>query len=165
MLSSEKTTQTKLLKWLKTLTPFAGKHIQANTNGWPDIFACVAGIYVGIEVKDKGKKPTKLQEVKLQQLRDAGGIGFYTDDVDSAKETLLAELYKRVVPRALVARTGQEPVRIVGKRAGYHPHDHTKYTLYTLEDECGNQFDVDMHQMDMYKHLADTDLKEVLKYI
>ena len=42
--------------------------------GVPDIVACIRGRLVGIEVKRAGKSPTPLQEHRMQEIRDAGGI-------------------------------------------------------------------------------------------
>lgn len=46
-------------------------------SGTPDIIACVNGNFVGIEVKREGAKPTKLQERRIKQIQEAGGIAIW----------------------------------------------------------------------------------------
>lgn len=43
--------------------------------GIPDIIACVAGFFVGIEVKGEKGKPSALQIHNLRKIDDAGGVG------------------------------------------------------------------------------------------
>lgn len=42
-------------------------------SGTPDVLACVAGRFVGIEVKTEEGKPSKLQSYRLKQIHQAGG--------------------------------------------------------------------------------------------
>jgi len=42
--------------------------------GLPDIFGCVGGFFVGLEVKQPGKKPSELQKLELKKIEEAGGI-------------------------------------------------------------------------------------------
>ena len=41
--------------------------------GVPDIVACIRGVFWGIEVKRKGKKPTPLQEKRGLEIQNASG--------------------------------------------------------------------------------------------
>lgn len=41
--------------------------------GVPDIIACIDGRLWGIEVKQAGLMPTKLQMARMQEIRQAGG--------------------------------------------------------------------------------------------
>lgn len=41
--------------------------------GIPDIACCILGAFWGIEVKREGKGPTKLQELRIKEIRKAGG--------------------------------------------------------------------------------------------
>jgi len=41
--------------------------------GVPDIIACIYGAFWGLEIKREGKKPTKLQEYRMQEIRRFGG--------------------------------------------------------------------------------------------
>jgi Holliday junction resolvase len=43
-------------------------------SGVPDIVACWRGRFVSIEVKREGKAPTKLQEARMREIVQAGGI-------------------------------------------------------------------------------------------
>ena len=54
--------------------------------GTPDISACFRGIFIAIEVKAPGKRPTELQKLRIQKIRDAGGFAFYTDNLQEVKE-------------------------------------------------------------------------------
>lgn len=49
-----------------------------------DFVCCFRGLYVAIEAKAPGKKPTKRQEKTMAQIRKAGGLAF----VVSNEETL-----------------------------------------------------------------------------
>ena len=46
------------------------------TAGIPDIIACVDGRFVAFEVKTETGRLTKLQEVTLGRIRDAGGRAY-----------------------------------------------------------------------------------------
>lgn len=56
--------------------------------GLPDLIGCICGLYVGIEVKMPGKKPTKLQAETLKRIRKAGGIATWVTSVEAALEWL-----------------------------------------------------------------------------
>lgn len=43
------------------------------SSGVPDIVCCYNGVFIGIECKAKGNKPTPLQEAQMQKIRQAGG--------------------------------------------------------------------------------------------
>lgn len=42
-------------------------------SGVPDIVVCFRGHFIGIECKSGSNKPTALQELNLQQIKDNGG--------------------------------------------------------------------------------------------
>lgn len=54
-------------------------------NGMPDIVGCYRGQYVAIELKAKGKKPTDIQLRVLKEIRRAGGIGAWADDLETVE--------------------------------------------------------------------------------
>lgn len=57
--------------------------------GIPDIIACYKGRFLGIEVKVGKNKPSKLQEVKIELINKAGGVGIVTwDNLDDVKEVI-----------------------------------------------------------------------------
>lgn len=64
------------------------------TAGIPDIIACIDGRFVAFEVKTETGRLTKLQEVTLQKIRDAGGHAY---KVTSAAE--VAEILHRLEGR------------------------------------------------------------------
>ena len=49
-------------------------------NGTPDILACHAGYFAGIEAKAGRGKPTKLQLVRLREILDAGGTALVINE-------------------------------------------------------------------------------------
>lgn len=51
--------------------------------GTPDLLVCWHGRFVGIELKAKGKKPRLLQHARMQSIRQAGGVAFWADNMES----------------------------------------------------------------------------------
>jgi hypothetical protein len=74
-------------RWLHALagSKFFPYNPRFGESGIPDIIGChkikitpemvgkEVGLFVGIEVKDVGNKPTRLQALQLKKLREAGG--------------------------------------------------------------------------------------------
>lgn len=58
------------------------KIIQLSENGYPDLMALKNGEVIFIEVKDTGKKPTKLQLHRIEQLQKIGFKAFWIDNTD-----------------------------------------------------------------------------------
>ena len=56
--------------------------------GIPDIIACVDGQFVAFEVKRKGGKLTKLQEITIQRINAAKGKAYKVQSVGEVKEIL-----------------------------------------------------------------------------
>ena len=52
------------------------------TSGIPDRVGCVEGMFFAIELKDKNKKPRKLQAWVISKIKAAGGAAISTDDKD-----------------------------------------------------------------------------------
>ena len=52
------------------------------SSGVPDIIACYNGMFIGIECKANGNKPTALQTKHLQDIRKAGGYSMVIDETD-----------------------------------------------------------------------------------
>lgn len=48
--------------------------------GFPDKVACVCGLFVGIECKSRGNKPTPIQVSCLYEIRKAGGLTIVVDE-------------------------------------------------------------------------------------
>lgn len=60
-------------------------------SGIPDIIACVKGQFVSIEIKATTGRPSALQELNTNRIRDSGGHGcfLYPSGFDDFKEELL----------------------------------------------------------------------------
>ena len=54
------------------------------TAGWPDRCFIANGRVAFVELKAPGKKPTPLQEARMNQLRHAGAKAEWFDDADTA---------------------------------------------------------------------------------
>ena len=68
---SEKAIEAYLVKRCKESGLLCLKYSNANTTGYPDRLVCFSfGGVVWVELKSKGRKPTKLQEIRHQELRD-----------------------------------------------------------------------------------------------
>lgn len=61
------------------------------TAGIPDIIACIHGRFCAFEVKQPSGKLTRLQEVALKKIEDAGGVAGKVTSVEDVKR-LLADL-------------------------------------------------------------------------
>jgi len=64
--------------------PYSGGY---GKTGIPDIIACIDGRFVSIEVKRTGKVPTRLQEIRMEEITHAGGFAVAGD-----AETVIAAL-------------------------------------------------------------------------
>lgn len=56
--------------------------------GLPDLVICYRGLFIGLEVKMPGSKPTTIQKHRLRQIRRAGGLAFVVRSVPSALRAL-----------------------------------------------------------------------------
>ncbi len=54
------------------------------SSGVPDIIACRNGLFIGIECKANGGKPTTLQLKNLGDIVAAGGVGILVDETGLA---------------------------------------------------------------------------------
>lgn len=50
-----------------------------------DFLCCINGVFVAIEAKREGGKPTPRQAVNIAKIKDAGGIAFYVTSVEELK--------------------------------------------------------------------------------
>ena len=71
-------------KWLKELGayyffPVANGYM---SSGVPDIIACHRGLFVGIECKANGNKPTALQQKHLRDISIANGKALLVDETN-----------------------------------------------------------------------------------
>lgn len=56
--------------------------------GVPDLIVCWRGLYVGLEVKMPGEKPSPIQRHRGRQIRAAGGCAYVVRSVDEALAAL-----------------------------------------------------------------------------
>jgi Holliday junction resolvase len=49
-------------------------------SGVPDILACLHGRFIGIECKAGSNKPTALQQLNLNMIRDRGGVALVINE-------------------------------------------------------------------------------------
>ena len=61
-----------------------------SNSGVPDILVCYRGVFIGLECKANGNKPTRLQESHIKEINMNGGIAFIVDEhnVDNLYELL-----------------------------------------------------------------------------
>jgi len=88
---SEKSIVNSILKYLNSLPQCRAEKTWGGgygNAGKPDITGCLNGRRFELEVKMPGKKPTKLQEVVLEQWRKAGAITGVVHSVDEVREIL-----------------------------------------------------------------------------
>ena len=84
MIESEKVLERKLCKRVKELGGHAYKFVSPNQRGVPDRLCILPnGKTVFVELKTTGKKPTKLQELCMSELRELGQI---CEVVDSSEK-------------------------------------------------------------------------------
>ena len=70
---SEKAIEAYLVRRCKENGLVCLKYSNANTTGYPDRLVCLPdGKVIWVEVKSKGKKPTKLQQIRHQELQAIG---------------------------------------------------------------------------------------------
>ena len=58
---------------------------QYGTAGLPDLILCYRGRFVAFEVKTPTGKPTKLQEITIQRIKDAMGEAFIVRSVQEVQ--------------------------------------------------------------------------------
>ncbi len=58
------------------------------TQGVSDIVCCYRGRYIALELKRPNEEPTRLQEYRIEQTINAGGIAKVVSSVEEVKEVL-----------------------------------------------------------------------------
>jgi len=94
-MGKEAVIQTKIMKYLESKGAIVYKTIALSKAGLPDIMGVYKGQHIHFEVKQPGKKATKLQEFKLSQLRAAGssgGVAVCVEDAQACLDKLDASL-------------------------------------------------------------------------
>lgn len=82
----ERSQNRKVAVWLKGKGIYFIKHYGCAYSrvGVPDFLICLEGKFVGVEMKDRGKKPTVRQEIELNKIRELGGIAAWFDNAEDA---------------------------------------------------------------------------------
>lgn len=82
--------QTNCINWYKRTYPhhYIKKNEQVVKSGDPDIFICHYGVFVAIEMKQVGKHPSKLQELKLATIKRSGGVVGVAHSLEEFKEII-----------------------------------------------------------------------------
>lgn len=79
----EKEIEEKFRKCVKNAGGRAYKFVSPGNSGVPDRLAVLPGGAIGfVELKQKGKKPTKLQEKQIEKLRGLGCRVYVLDSVE-----------------------------------------------------------------------------------
>lgn len=73
-MESEKSIQKQIIRYLKQNGYYFFKTITCNRGGVPDIIVCYSSYFIAIEVKTQKGKLSKLQELELMDIRNAGGF-------------------------------------------------------------------------------------------
>mgnify|MGYP004477218787 CR=1 FL=1 len=92
----EKTITNQILKYLKSEPEcFAFKEHGGiyGVSGIPDVICCYKGKFVAFEVKTLQGKLSKLQEIMIKRINNAGGMAFKVTSLQEVKDIL-----KGVVP-------------------------------------------------------------------
>ena len=93
---SEQQIQKKITDWLTKEGYYVVKVVTASKAGVPDILCCVAGKFVGIEVKKPETKNnvSKLQEYNLDSITNSGGHSIVAWDLEMVQEFIWNEVDK-----------------------------------------------------------------------
>mgnify|MGYP001093460241 CR=1 FL=1 len=98
----EKTITDQILKYLKAQRCFAFKEHSGmySTAGIPDIICCYKGQFMAFEVKTEKGKLSKLQEITIERIQQAGGVAFKVTSVQEVKDILGKVLQKNKLQRS-----------------------------------------------------------------
>ena len=82
--------QTQVIQYLEGKGAYVEKiHVSSyQKSGVADLRVCYKGRFIAIELKIKGGVTSDLQKVKIQRVKDAGGIAISTRDLNEIKEVL-----------------------------------------------------------------------------
>lgn len=86
----EKNIENKIKSYLKSKGAYYVKYFgnQFSQVGVPDILACYKGRFIGIEVKNEKGKTSPLQDVNLEQIKQAGGISLVARSVEDVQKVI-----------------------------------------------------------------------------
>lgn len=80
--------QTKVIEYLKSKGAYVIKiHVSSyQLEGEPDIICCHKGKFYAFELKQGYNKASELQKVKLELIRESGGVAMEVRTIDQLKE-------------------------------------------------------------------------------
>lgn len=80
----ESVIQKEIIDYLRKQGYYVVKTVRSNMTGVPDLLVCAKGKFYGIEVKrpSKNHEATPLQELNINDIREAGGEAFVADCLD-----------------------------------------------------------------------------------
>ena len=86
----EKNIENHIKRYLKSKGAYYVKYFgnQFSQVGVPDILACYKGKFIGREVKNETGKTSPLQDVNLEQIKQAGGISLVARSVEDVKQVI-----------------------------------------------------------------------------
>lgn len=86
-LTLESAFQTKVINYLKSKGAYVIKiHVSSyQLEGEPDIICCHKGRFYAFELK-QGSKLSELQKIKLELIRESGGVAMEIRDIEQLKE-------------------------------------------------------------------------------
>ena len=89
-MASEQSIQSKIIKLLKSKGAYVVKVQSGTRSGIPDLIACYKGLFLGLEVKKPKTKEeaSKLQELNIKWIKDAGGIATVVWTTDMVNKIL-----------------------------------------------------------------------------
>ena len=88
VLKSEQLIQRDIIKYLESIGCYVIKTIATNRSGVSDLIVCYNGIFIALEVKKQGGKVSKLQEVHIRKVKEAGGVAKVVYSLDDVKELI-----------------------------------------------------------------------------
>lgn len=102
----EKQFQLKVEEFFKSNWIYPCGRLRKKRNGWyvkiwgggfqrvgiPDILACIKGVFVAVELKSPRGKPSALQTLNIDNIRESGGMAYilYPKDFGVFKNEILA---------------------------------------------------------------------------
>jgi hypothetical protein len=91
----ESSFQTKVIDYLKSIGAYVIKiHVSSyQLEGEPDIICCHKGRFYAFELK-QGSKLSELQKLKIQLIKESGGVAMEIRDIEQLKEVFNDNIQK-----------------------------------------------------------------------
>ena len=87
----EKELEKKFVEKVKEFGGRAYKFVSPGNDGMPDRLVVLPGGHIGfVELKQKGRKPTKLQKKQMQRLKELGCFVYILDDPEEIDKVISA---------------------------------------------------------------------------